>query len=146
MFPYLMPESRIAGFLVQQMISLTNALLIFHIGLRWNNDLKMAKTAAYLYILSIVYQVSFYSENTFVLFTLLGLYFIQKSQNWLPLAALAFSCASMTRSTGVLLSVFVAFKMLRIIFNSHNSCCATFKAIMLSWMAAVLMLLPMLVI
>jgi Gpi18-like mannosyltransferase len=103
---------------------MANGLLILHVGASLFGDLKMAKTAAYLYILShsVVYQVSFYSENTFVFFTLIGLYFIQSSQQKLPFAALAFSFASMTRSTGVLLSVFVAFKMLRNIIYAKTCC------------------------
>ena len=54
--------------------SLINTILLYRIGTLIYKDAKMAELSAYLYIAShsILYQMTFYSENTFLMFTLLG--------------------------------------------------------------------------
>ena len=51
-------------------------ILIYRVGILIYKDAKMAELAAYLYIAShsVLYQITFYSENTFLMFTLLGFY------------------------------------------------------------------------
>jgi Gpi18-like mannosyltransferase len=53
-------------------------ILIFRVGKKAFSNEDIAELASYLYVfsLSMVYQLSFYSENTFVFFSLLGFYFI----------------------------------------------------------------------
>lgn len=51
----------------------------------------------------------------------------------------------MTRSTGALLSVFVAYPMLKKIFGTKN-CCKIFKYLMTSWFCALFILLPLFII
>ena len=54
--------------------SLINTILLYRIGTLIYKDAKMAELSAYLYIAShsVLYQMTFYSENTFLMFTLLG--------------------------------------------------------------------------
>jgi len=54
--------------------------------------------------------------------------------------------ATCTRSTGVLMSVFVAFFMLNKMLNKVDSCCKLFKYILFSWFCAVIIFLPLWVI
>ena len=72
------PKNLIAAFLQQAVISFINMILIFRVGKKLFMNEDIAELASYLYAfsLSLVYQLSFYSENTFVLFSLLGFYFI----------------------------------------------------------------------
>jgi Gpi18-like mannosyltransferase len=61
------------------------------------------------------------------------------------IGAFFFSLAAMTRSTGILLSIFIAHKMLpKILFIPNFG--KIFKGIMYSWIAALMILTPMLVI
>ena len=61
------------------------------------------------------------------------------------IAAFFFSLAAMTRSTGILLSIFIAHKMLpKILFIPNWG--KIFKGIIYSWIAALMILTPMLVI
>jgi len=78
LFPMIFPSSLATAFLLQLAVSYVNMLLIFRVGDRVFNNKQIAELSAYLYIFSfsIVYQVSFYSENTFVCFSLLGFYFL----------------------------------------------------------------------
>jgi hypothetical protein len=59
------------GALLQSFI---NTILLYRIGTIIYKDAKMAELSAYLYIAnhSVLYQMTFYSENTFLMFTLLG--------------------------------------------------------------------------
>ena len=56
--------------------SFINTILLYRVGRLVYGDAKMAELASYLYIVShsVFYQVTFYSENTFLMFTLLGIY------------------------------------------------------------------------
>ncbi len=51
---------------------------MYRVGALIYEDKRMAELAAYFYIVSfsVLYQVTFYSENTFLMFTLLGFYVI----------------------------------------------------------------------
>lgn len=64
------------GPLLSLVQSYMNMILLFRVGTLIYKDSKMAELAAYLYIAShsVLYQITFYSENTFLLFTLLGFY------------------------------------------------------------------------
>jgi len=80
------------------------------------------------------------------MFCLVGISYLANSSKsrHVLIAGFFFSLAAMTRSTGVLLSVFIAYKMLPKILYTPN-CCKIFKYIMVSWICAIMMLLPMLV-
>ena len=122
-------------------------ILIYRVGDKVFKNKQIAELSAYLYVFSfsIVYQVSFYSENTFVCFSLLGFYFLGKKSHQIVTAAFFFGLASLTRTTGVLLSVFVAYPMLSKIIKTPN-CFKIFKYLMLSWYCAVIILSPLLVV
>lgn len=51
-------------------------MLLYRVGTLIYKDARMAELAAYLYIVShsVLYQSTLYSENTFLMFTLLGFY------------------------------------------------------------------------
>ena len=92
-------------------------------------DERTAELSGYIFVLnhSMMYYISNYSEGTFILFTLIGLYSIYSGKQskscegarsyFLPqthrvmFACFMFGCATLTRSTGVFLSIFVAFHM-----------------------------------
>jgi len=66
------------AFCQQLLISYVNMILIYRVGRTLFKNEEIAESAGHLYAFSfsIVYQISFYSENTFVLFSLLGFFFI----------------------------------------------------------------------
>ena len=70
------------GLVLSLLQSYVNTLLIYRIGVLMYGKRDLAELAAYLYIAShsVLYQITFYSENTFLMCTLLGFYFIYKSQ------------------------------------------------------------------
>jgi len=76
----------------------------------------------------------------------------KKYQFYLPktwrvvLATYFFALATATRSTGILLSIFVAFFMLHKMLAKSDHCCKIFKFIMMSWLCACIMFLPLFVI
>lgn len=111
MFPMIFPQNLIAAFIQQALISYINMILIFRVGKKVFLNEDIAELASYLYTLSLslVYQLSFYSENTFVLFSLLGFYFIGTQSHKVIAAAFFFGLCSLTRTTGVLLSVYIAY-------------------------------------
>ena len=102
-------------------------ILIYRVGILIYKDAKMAELAAYLYIAShsVLYQITFYSENTFLMFTLLGFYAMYVGRRVVQsyrafgipqcssalFACYFFGMSTLTRSTGVLLSIFIAFFM-----------------------------------
>ena len=51
-------------------------MLLYRVGILIYKDARMAELAAYLYIVShsVLYQSTLYSENTFLMFTLLCFY------------------------------------------------------------------------
>lgn len=107
--------------------SYINMLLLYRVGILIYKDAKMAELAAYLYIAShsVLYQITFYSENSFLMFTLLGFYAMYVGKRVVQgyrmfgiprassalLACFFFGMSTLTRSTGVLLSIFIAFFM-----------------------------------
>jgi len=115
------------GFFIQLVLSLLNTFMIYRVGKRVFGKIpeaeRIAELSARFYVVShsAVYQVAFYSENLFLFLSLVGLSVIysgKSSQGLLPpchrivLATFVFGLATCTRSTGVLMSVFVAFFML----------------------------------
>jgi len=128
-------------------------ILIYIIGRCYLSE-RVARVSAYFYIFShsTVYQVSMYSENTYVLFQLLGFYIISHDEKVFKiknhrviLASFFFGLAAMTRSTGILLSVYVAYINLPKILKTQD-CLKIFKYIMTSWICALMILVPYFVI
>ena len=122
--------------------------------------------AAYLFIFShsMLYQITLYSENTFLFLTLLGLLFLYsedrskqsfknrpytlpRSSNVL-LACFFFGLATMSRSTGLLLSVYIAYYMGNKILIELGKCriMAAFKYILVSLLCIVVMFTPVILI
>lgn len=64
-----------------------------------------------------VFMTAVYTECLFAMFTFLGLLLLQKGYDW-P-AAIFFALAAATRSNGILLSGFLAFKWLLYIHDAH---------------------------
>ena len=136
-----------------------NTILLYRVGVLTYDDAKMAEVAGYLYILShsALYQIAFYSENTFLLFTLLGLYILhagpqsstQRRPYSLPspltvlLACFSFACATLTRSTGVLLSLFIAFYLGNYILVNSGSCRKSFFATYIALLCVIIMFIPL---
>ena len=105
-----------------------------------------------------VYQMSFYSENTFLFFSLLGLWFIYSDpaadphgrRDWKVPSAVSVLCAAFcwgmctfTRSTGVVHSIFIAYFMINKIVLEAGSFCKLFAYIMLCWFTIVIMFVPL---
>ena len=89
--------------------------------------------------------MSFYSENTFMLMSLLGFYVLGHSCHRIVIASFFFGLATMTRTTGCLLSIFVAYPMLSKILKTPN-CLKIFKYLICSWICALFILTPSFVI
>lgn len=156
------PDILLIGFWLQLMLSFANTLLIFRVGRRVFSDVhgaeRIAELASRFYIFShsTVYQVAFYSENTFLFLSLVGLAIIYSGKPseglYLPqchrvvLSTFIFGLATCTRSTGVLMSVFVAFFMLNKMLRRADRFCRLFKYILFSWFAALTMFLPLFVV
>ena len=142
--------------------SWVNTMLLYRVGVLVYKDAKMAELASYLYIAShsVLYQITFYSENTFLMFTLLGFYAMYASkkvvQNYrdfdIPqssavlLGCFFFGMSTLTRSTGVLLSIFIAFFMGNTILIKSDRCLGTFKAIFFTIIMVFIMFTPLLII
>lgn len=128
-------------------------------------DAKMAELAAYLYIAShsVLYQTTFYSENTFLMFTLIGFYalysgplssssgtehrdFAIPRNSSALLACFFFGMSTLTRSTGVLLSLFIAFfvgNKFLIIWNKPLPAC---KAVATALLCIAVMFAPLIIV
>lgn len=78
-------------------------------------------------------------------FSLLGFYFLGKRTHQIITSAFFFGLASLTRTTGALLSIFIAFEMISKILKTRN-CCKIFKFLLMSWFSAVIILSPLLVV
>ena len=148
------------NFFYQLVISYANTILIYRIGILIFNKARVAEVAAYFHVFghSTLYQMSFYSENTFLFFSLLGFYFLYsdpclmtyKEKDWkVPTAssvlraALCWGVCTFTRSTGVVHSLFIAYFMIHKIFLEANSLCKVFAYIMLCWLTILVMFVPL---
>ena len=141
-------------------ISYLNMMMIYRLGkalVGGGTDAeKIALSSARFYILShaTVYQIAFYSENLFLFFTLLGLSIVHsgKQKDGMPschrviLATFVWGLATCTRSTGVFLSLFVAYFMLNKMLRNSDRFFKLLKYILFSWFAAIVMFLPLWVI
>ena len=105
-----------------------------------------------------VYQMSFYSENTFLLFSLLGMLFLYSGpgseshgrRDWKVPSATRVLCAAVcwgmctfTRSTGVVHSIFIAYFMGNKIILEAGAFCKVFAYVMLCWLTIVIMFVPL---
>ena len=65
----------IVNFFYQLLISYLNTILIYRVGIRIFDKARVAEVAAYFHVFghSTIYQMSFYSENTFLFFSLLAI-------------------------------------------------------------------------
>ena len=150
------------GPLLSLIQSYLNTILLYRVGVLVYKDSKMAELAAYLYIAShsVLYQITFYSENTFLLFTLLGFYamyagkrisqssrgFGIPSTSYALLACFFFGMSTLTRSTGVLLSIFIAFFVGNAILIRSDRCLATARSIFVALICIAIMFAPLLII
>lgn len=62
------------------MLGWLNTLLIYKVGTKIFDKERISEVASYMYIIShsMVYQISMYTENLFLFFSLMGLYFIYR--------------------------------------------------------------------
>jgi len=149
------------GALLQSYI---NTILLYRVGTLIYKDAKMAELSAYLYIAShsVLYQMTFYSENTFLMFTLLGFYamygtaqakstdtyrdFAIPRSSSVLLGCLFFGLSTLTRSTGVLLSIFIAFFMGNKFLVNCDRLGPSVKAVFTSLVCIVIMFTPLLIV
>jgi phosphatidylinositol glycan class V len=150
---------KLVGFWLQVALSYLNTILLYRVGKKvfgsFHEADKLALMSARFYFVghSAVYQVAFYSENLFLFLSLLGLAVVYSKQSAgtpsthnVVLATFVFGLATCTRSTGVLLSVFVAYFMLNKMLKRIDRCFKLFKYILFSWFAVLIMVLPIWVI
>ena len=147
------------NFLYQLFVSYLNTILIYRVGILVFSKARVAEIAAYFYIFnhSMVYQMSFYSENTFLFFSLLGMVFIYSGpgsktygrRSWKVPTAASVLCAAFcwgmctfARSTGVVHSLFIAYFMINKIILEARSFCKLFVYIMLCWFTILIMFVP----
>jgi hypothetical protein len=115
--------------------------------------------------------MSFYSENTFLLCTLVGLRilyrggadvveekemgtdditepykFYMPTSNRIMVAVFFFACATLTRSSGLFLAIYVIFYMLNKIVRRAHQCCTVMKLVFYCYIGVIIMLLPLCII
>lgn len=115
--------------------------------------------------------MSFYSENTFLLCTLVGLRilyrggadvieekemgtdditepykFYMPTSNRIMVAVFFFACATLTRSSGLFLAIYVIFYMLNKIVRRAHQCCTVLKLVFYCYIGVIIMLLPLCII
>lgn len=163
MFPYVVDllsffgSHKMVGFWMQIVLSYMNTLMLYRLGKRVFGERadadRIAELSARFYLAShsCVYQIAFYSENTFLFLSLLGLtvMYAGKQSDGLPsthnviAGTFLFGLATCARSTGLLLSVFVGFFMLNKVIRRLDRFCRLFKYILFTWFAAIVMILPL---
>ena len=105
-----------------------------------------------------VYQMSFYSENTFLFFSLLGMLCLYSGtgpethgrRDWkvpttmkVLCAAISWGMCTFTRSTGVVHSIFIAFFMGNKIILEASRCCKLMGYVMVCWLTIAIMFVPL---
>ena len=96
----------------------TSALYLLTHEITRNRRLSFLAAALFCINPASVFMTAVYKECLFALFAFLGLFLLEKHLDWL--AALSFSLAAATRSNGILLCGFLAFKWLLYIHDVHS--------------------------
>ena len=153
-----------SGLLLGLLQSYLNTILIFRVGKDIYADHKTAELAAYLYIAShsALYQITFYSENTFLMFSLFGFLIIYSTpavtqtqsrrtfhiprSSAVLLAGMMFGMSTLTRSTGILLSIFIAFFLGNSFLVRYNRIGPAVKTVCSALLCIVIMFAPLIII
>ena len=161
--PYLMSRAAeftgfsvdVAGFLMQLLFSYLNTILLYKVGMKVTKSAVTAEASAYLYLIShsMLYQVALYSENLFLLLTLLGMHAMYKikeqpsfycaSSHRVVIGTFIFSLAALTRSSGVFLGIFTAFFMGNKLLRRASNCITTLKIMLYCYVGLLSMLLAL---
>ena len=96
----------------------TSALYLLTHEITRNRRLSFLAAALFCINPASVFMTAVYTECLFALFVFLGLFLLEKHWDWL--ATLSFSLAAATRSNGILLCGFLAFKWLLYIHDAHS--------------------------
>ena len=96
----------------------TSALYLLTHEITRNRRLSFLAAALFCINPASVFMTAVYTECLFALFAFLGLFLLEKHWDWL--AALSFSLAAATRSNGILLCGFLAFKWLLYVHDAHS--------------------------
>lgn len=96
----------------------TSALYLLTHEITRNRRLSFLTAALFCINPASVFMTAVYTECLFAMFTFLGLFLLEKHWDWL--AALSFSLAAATRSNGILLCGFLAFKWLLYVHDAHS--------------------------
>ena len=96
----------------------TSALYLLTHEITQNRRLSFLAAALFCINPASVFMTAVYTECLFAVFAFLGLFLLEKHYDWL--AAVCFSLAVATRSNGILLCGFLAFKWLLYIHDAHS--------------------------
>jgi phosphatidylinositol glycan class V len=96
----------------------TSALYLLTHEITQNRRLSFLAAALFCINPASVFMTAVYTECLFAMFAFLGLFLLEKHWDWL--AALSFSLAAATRSNGILLCGFLAFKWLLYVHDAHS--------------------------
>ena len=96
----------------------TSALYLLTHEITHNRRLSFLAAALFCVNPASVFMTAVYTECLFAMFAFLGLFLLEKHWDWL--AALSLSLAAATRSNGILLCGFLAFKWLLYIHDAHS--------------------------
>ena len=96
----------------------TSALYLLTLEITRNRRLSFQAAALFCINPASVFMTAVYTECLFAMFVFLGLFLLEKHWDWL--ATLSFSLAAATRSNGILLCGFLAFKWLLYIHDAHS--------------------------
>lgn len=98
----------------------TSALYLLTHEITRNRRLSFLAAALFCINPASVFMTAVYTECLFAMFVFVGLFLLEKHWDWL--AALSFSLAVATRSNGILLCGFLAFKWLLYVHDAHSKC------------------------
>mmetsp|Transcript_7730 Transcript_7730/g.7150 ORF Transcript_7730/g.7150 Transcript_7730/m.7150 type:complete len:276 (+) Transcript_7730:197-1024(+) len=150
----------IVGFVYQLSLGYLNTLLLYKVARILTKNEVLAFNACMIFIFnhSLVYQVSQYSEPTFIFLSLLGILILYrsyeeqlfnklipktiKSKHLIP-ASLVFGVAILCRSNAVFLEGVVFIVLLSKIVHKSDSFFSLYKLIFYFWAILIIMLLPL---
>ena len=127
-------------------------ILIYSTGKSAFKEAEVAEVASYLYVFVNIYtqQLPHSSENTYMFFSLLGMYALYSDvEEMLPMAPnffigiICWGCCTFTKWIGVLHFVFIAYYILLKIIAKSDRFCKLFEYLMILWVSILVMALPL---
>ena len=108
----------------------TVALYLLTHEITRNRRLSFLAAALFCINPASVFMTAVYTECLFAMFAFLGLLLLEKEWDWL--AAVSFALAAATRSNGIVLSGFLAFKWLLYVHKAHSNNYSFFQLLVYS--------------